>query len=157
MWMAFSDDLGAQDAADLVTLLMSDHSIRLNNVEGVFLKFSTDLRTTSIKSRSGNLLKRCSDVSLTLEEANWLTTSASYLKMLAGSYLSETMTQPQREVRRRFASDRLIAMGWAGTIERIFLKLKAAVASNAPPNEEPLKRKALAALAHIARSNVDRP
>jgi hypothetical protein len=43
-------------------------------------------------------------------------------------------------------------MGWADTIERVFLKLKAAVASNVPPNEEPLKRKALAMLARYRAS-----
>src|SRR6266702_822508 len=85
MWMAFSEDLGAQDTADLITLLMSDHSIVINDVEGVVVKFSTDLRTTSIKSRGGNLLKRCSNVSLTLEETHWLTTSAGHLRALADS------------------------------------------------------------------------
>jgi hypothetical protein len=43
-------------------------------------------------------------------------------------------------------------MGWSRAIEHIFLKLKAALASNAPPNEEPLKRKALSMLAKYRAS-----
>ncbi len=152
MWMAISDDLGAQDTADLITLLMSDHSIVINDVEGVVVKFSTDLRTTSIKSRGGNLLKRCSNVSLTLEETHWLTTSAGHLRALADSYISEASTHAERQAWRYFASENLLAMGWADTIERVFLQLKAAVASNVPPNEEPLKRKALAMLARYRAS-----
>lgn len=134
-------------AAGLALIVTSDRPLHANSVDEALLVISASTGgMASMRSRIGALARKIECTQLGLLEADWLLSSAVLLRLLAHSYLRDD--DPRREMRFTYIGA-LCDLGWRETLKRLAARIEDALATNLPPADGELGRKARALLARL--------
>lgn len=129
-------------AAYIALALMSDGPIDAGSKENTALLTGGPDHAT-LQGASYALVAKC-DMPKTVDEADWIASSAAFLCALVRSHGAADQS------RLRIVFDGLAKRGWGPTLLKIAEKLAAVGASNLPPIDEPVPSHVLAWLDHTA-------
>jgi hypothetical protein len=128
LWRAFREfDFGPYKAGYLAATVVSNEPIRLEDVEGLLVVASTEIKRTasSLDKHVDALVRKAKRV----PDDNWLAASATAIKALVLAIRSNKTATACGML------DVLVALGWHDLLSRLTARINDALRSNIPPRD----------------------